>query len=170
MTHEIHRHHHCGWLAGRRVCHVCRCRHQEKKPGNGPASGAVPSPGQEEILGHPLSQTPRLREELHAPKGITIDAAASDRPLLGIASLLSGRRYRAHTSSGQGTMVDLTVFIAIASLTARATPSSSKGSSVTIASQGYLSRARWSISTPSGRSLAVKPHEPSTLRSLAQMR
>ena len=32
-----------------------------------------------------------------------------------------------HTSSGQGTMVDLTVFIAIASLTARETPSSSKG-------------------------------------------
>jgi hypothetical protein len=34
---------------------------------------------------------------------------------------------RAHTSSGHGTMVDLTVFIAIASLTARETPSSSKG-------------------------------------------
>src|SRR5260370_10787232 len=33
----------------------------------------------------------------------------------------------AHTNSGQGTMVDLTVFIAIASLTARETPSSSKG-------------------------------------------
>jgi hypothetical protein len=35
------------------------------------------------------------------------------------------RRY--HTNSGQGTMVDLTVFIAIASLIAREMPSSSKG-------------------------------------------
>jgi hypothetical protein len=34
---------------------------------------------------------------------------------------------RDHTSSGQGTMVDFTVFIAIASLTARETPSASKG-------------------------------------------
>src|SRR5262249_33048433 len=34
---------------------------------------------------------------------------------------------RDHTSSGQGTIVDFTVFIAIASLTAREPPSSSKG-------------------------------------------
>src|SRR5262249_60470117 len=34
---------------------------------------------------------------------------------------------RDHTSSGQGTMVDLTVFIAIASLTAREMPAASKG-------------------------------------------
>jgi hypothetical protein len=37
----------------------------------------------------------------------------------------NGRVGGRYTSSGQGTMVDLTVFIAIASLTARETPSSS---------------------------------------------
>src|SRR5256885_9180716 len=36
---------------------------------------------------------------------------------------------RAHTSSGHGTIVDLTVFIAIASATAAVTPSSAKGQS-----------------------------------------
>ena len=40
---------------------------------------------------------------------------------------LAPTRACAHTSSGQGTMVDLTVFIAIASFTARDTPASSKG-------------------------------------------
>src|SRR2546426_12798876 len=39
-----------------------------------------------------------------------------------------------------------------------------------MSSQGYLSRLRYSISTPSGRSLAVNAQEPSTVRSLAQMR
>src|SRR5258707_15240932 len=52
---------------------------------------------------------------------------------------------RAHTNSGQGTRVDLTVFIAIASLTARETPPASKGQSGCIASQGYLLVARWSM-------------------------
>jgi hypothetical protein len=37
------------------------------------------------------------------------------------------KRARAHTNSGQGTMVDFTVFIAIASFTARDTPASSNG-------------------------------------------
>src|SRR5712671_5203551 len=46
------------------------------------------------------------------------------------------------TSSGHGTMVDFTVFIAIASATARPMPSSENGYSVCISSQGYLSRVR----------------------------
>src|SRR4029453_8893118 len=79
-------------------------------------------------------------------------------------------RMVAHTSSGQGTMVDLTVFIPIPSFTPRETPSCWNGEGVWMWSHGYLSRARSSMSTPSGRSLAVKAHDPSTLRSLAQMR
>src|SRR3979490_1832700 len=73
-------------------------------------------------------------------------------------------------SSGHGTMVDFTVFIAIASATARPMPSSENGYSVCISSQGYLLRVRYSMSTPSGRSLPVNPHDPKTLRSLVQMR
>src|SRR5260370_35716125 len=65
------------------------------------------------------------------------------------------------TSSGHGTMVDFTVFIAIASATARPMPYSENGYSVCISSQGYLCRVRYSISTPSGRSLPVILHEPS---------
>ena len=45
-------------------------------------------------------------------------------------------------SSGHGTMVDFTVFIAMASATARAIPSSEKGYSVCISNQGYLALAR----------------------------
>src|SRR5580692_6785196 len=45
-------------------------------------------------------------------------------------------------SSGHGTMVDFTVFIAMASATARAMPSSENGYSVCMSSQGYLSRVR----------------------------
>ena len=45
-------------------------------------------------------------------------------------------------SSGNGTMVDFTVFIAMASATARAIPSSEKGYSVCISNQGYLTLPR----------------------------
>ncbi len=46
------------------------------------------------------------------------------------------------SSSGHGTMVDFTVFMASASATARAIPSSEKGYSVCISSQGYRWRVR----------------------------
>jgi GAF domain-containing protein len=45
-------------------------------------------------------------------------------------------------NSGHGTMVDLTVFIAIASATARSIPSTENGYSVCMSSQGYLLRVR----------------------------
>src|ERR1700738_2171973 len=54
-------------------------------------------------------------------------------------------------SSGHGTMVDFTVFIAIASATARPMPSVENGYGVCISSQGYLSRVRYSMSTRGGR-------------------
>ena len=48
----------------------------------------------------------------------------------------------AYSSSSNGTMVDFTVFMAMACATASLTPSTVKGNSVCILRQGYLSRAR----------------------------
>src|SRR5205085_1570755 len=82
----------------------------------------------------------------------------------------SGEWLAAQTNSGHGTMVDLTVLMAIASATASVTPSGVNGYNTCISSHGYLARVRYSISTPSGRSFAVNAHEPSTLMSFAQIR
>ena len=54
----------------------------------------------------------------------------------------AGYRSYSCTSSGHGTIVDFTVFIAIASATALLTPSSENGYSVCISSQGYFPRVR----------------------------
>ena len=68
----------------------------------------------------PLGSLPRLDEA--APGGFQTFHVDANLALPRHSSLLAP-----YTSSGHGTIVDLTVFIAIASLTARAMPSSSKG-------------------------------------------
>ena len=46
------------------------------------ADAAAKSAGQEEILGHPFPQAPRLREELHASEGLgAVYKVARRRPL-----------------------------------------------------------------------------------------
>ena len=55
------------------------------------------------------------------------------------AALQLGRP--AYSSSSNGTMVDFTVFMAMAWATASLTPATVKGNSVCILRQGYLSRA-----------------------------
>ena len=57
-------------------------------------------------------------------------------------SLVMEEVYVADLGSSNGTMVDFTVFMAIACATASFTPSTVKGNSVCILRHGYLSRAR----------------------------
>jgi len=67
-------------------------------------------------------------------------------PFLSVSPIATGGRGRAvpepYSNSGHGTIVDLTVFIAMASSTAWRTPPSSNGYSVCISSHGYFVRAR----------------------------
>ena len=88
----------------------------EPSPAPRPARSSVAAL---EHVDAPAGRAQQMRGE-HAAERAADDECAPGHE----RSLAAGA---AHTSSGHGTMVDFTVFIAIASATASATPSSVKG-------------------------------------------